>query len=164
MNSLENCSIFSIDKTDLPANESGWGYRWCANNTLDESAVPLTDNYTINKGDPISSKMHVEINGTDNDTSLIYPNATNVTAWNTLTDNDCVYGFYRNDINLTSTFFEENLFGVGSYEYIYNVTNCTNYTDGSLSVESSIVSVTDVSCVWASTLFEGSASAALSSA
>jgi len=130
-NITENCSVFSTTKNDLSANESGWTYKWYANNTTGGDATPLIDSYTINKLNPISN-MHIEINGTDDDTTLIYPNATNVKAWNdNYGDNDCFYGFYRDDINLTSTLNEENSFGVGTYNYIYNVTNCTNYTDNS---------------------------------
>ena len=62
---------------------------------------------------------------------LVYPYESNVTTWENNTEDDCDYNFYRDSLIPGGT--EIMTFGVGTYDYIYNVTNCTNYTDASLT-------------------------------
>ena len=45
------CFNFTTTKNDLPANETGWSYKWFANNIANENAL-LSDTYTINKANP----------------------------------------------------------------------------------------------------------------
>ena len=92
-------------------------------------------NFTITKSDP-SSSMNIEINGDYNDTPLslqyLYPLSMN--AWDSNEgDDDCAYYLYRNDINLSDTLSDDEILGVSVYDYVYNSTECTNYTSGAVS-------------------------------
>jgi len=108
-------------------------YEWRSCAVDNETKENCTDYYyfTIQPADPLS-KMHVTINGADSNQILVYPYLSNITAWNDVGDINCTYGFYRNNIQFPS-FNETNLFGVGTYNYIYNVTGCANYTSSSLT-------------------------------
>jgi hypothetical protein len=62
VNHNSTCLNFTTTKTDLSANETGWNFKWYANNTLNESATPLKGSYTINKA---STSVMLWLNGTE---------------------------------------------------------------------------------------------------
>ena len=106
-------------------------WRVYANDTSNNWNVSDVFSYTV-KGDP-TLNMHIAINGTQQDQTKIYPNVTNVTAWET-NDNDegCTYNLYRNG-QLVSGNSETILLGVGNYTYVYNTSGCNNYLAGSVT-------------------------------
>jgi len=113
-----------------PAGNYNWS--WAVKNSTNHWAVNDTFTFTLNKTDP-STRMYVELNGTNSNISFSYPNGTtNVTASKSnLGDGGCSYNLYRNDTNVSPT-YETALFKAGLYYYTYNTTACENYTSSSI--------------------------------
>ncbi len=102
-----------------------YSYYWNASNGTAWVPSPPRD-FTIEKGIPI---LHLDINSST--WILRYPNSTNVTAWEMNEgDYDCNYIFYRNNLSIEN-FSDITLLGKGNYTYIYNVSECQNYSSNS---------------------------------
>jgi len=113
----------------LPAET--WNYTWYANDTQDVWDQSDRWNYTVIKANP-TTNMYVAINGSETDQIRQYRNSTNVTAWETNTNDDgCSYNLYRNDSSTSNSELLE--LGVGNYTYTYNTTDCANYSSGSIT-------------------------------
>jgi len=113
----------------LPAET--WEY--ICNITLTQNYTSATNSsiYIVQKVDP-TTNMHIAINGSEIDQIKEYPNSTNVTAWETNTNDDgCSYNLYKNDSSTSNPELLE--LGVGNYTYIYNTSECANYSSGSIT-------------------------------
>jgi len=110
---------------------------WTSNSSIATIIMNVT------KGDPASA-MNISINGILADSTLTYPNATNVTGWSTLTDQSNLtfnlYGnttgnttFISNSTSVPYNISDQNLYGVKTYVYIFNTSGNANYTSGSVN-------------------------------
>jgi hypothetical protein len=136
-NITENCSIFSINKIYLSANESGWNYKWYANNTIGET-VSLNDNYTITKAIPDLTTIKLYIDGLTLDKTIIYPEIAEIrgNTFNISGGDDLIFNLYRDDEllgsgNVTNQTVNSTLLSNETYIFVYNTTGGTNWTNGS---------------------------------
>jgi PGF-pre-PGF domain-containing protein len=128
---------------------------WTSNSSI------TTNTTYVNKGNPTST-MNISINGTANDSTVTYPNATNVTGWSTITGQaGLTFNLYKSGAfvnNTTSAPYmidDENFFGVNTYTYIFNTTGNANYTNGTvtrtLTISQSTPSISLTSSSWSVT-------------
>lgn len=78
---------------------------------------------------PISPEDGMNLTGTS---PIVYGNASDFQGTETNAgDSDCVYELYANGNNVTNP--DNKIYGVGTIDYVYNTSGCTNYTAGSVS-------------------------------
>jgi len=113
----------------LPAET--WEYICNITSTQNYTSATNSSIYIVQKADS-TTNMHIVINGSETDQIKQYPNSTNVTAWETNTNDDgCSYNLYRNDSSTSNPELLE--LGVGNYTYTYNTSECANYSSGSIT-------------------------------
>jgi len=126
------CLNFTTTKIDLPVNESGWDYKWYANNTGDKDATPLPDNYTINKApsgtylyiDELRNSKTVDLNWTINFTISTNVSGRMVELWTNYSD-----GTWERWDNSTEPLVNYTKLTVnGVWNFTANFSGDTNYT------------------------------------
>jgi len=119
--------------TDLPANPSGYSFKWYMNDTANNWNVTYEWNYVINKG---YVPLHLAINSTESDQSFIYENITNTTGWSDVTGQDLNFNLYRDDVLIASSSPANEIIrlGFGTYTYVFNTSGGVNYTSNSTSL------------------------------
>jgi hypothetical protein len=110
-------------------------YTYNTSGNVNYSATSKQFNLSITPTSP-ETFMHIAVNGSESDLQTTYPNGTNTSGWNTLSDDsDCTYNLYRNDQLIdsgTDVLVDAILLGVDNYTYVYNTSGCTNYSAGSV--------------------------------
>jgi len=123
------CWNFTATKTDLVANETGWSYKWFANNTLSETAE-LSYTYIINKANnPILLEFNNGTTHSNQNITITY--GTLMSASGICFAGTC--NLYRNNINVSSENGQYVLLGANAdgYEYKVNAIGNQNYSDNS---------------------------------
>ncbi|MEM5803853.1 MAG: PQQ-binding-like beta-propeller repeat protein [Candidatus Aenigmatarchaeota archaeon] len=122
--------------SELSASEYNYTYYTPGNQNYSSAFKQL--NLTIQKAN-ILPYLHVSINGTELDSSYIYENVTNVTAWSSLSNDNINYYFYRNTtdssilIGSNNIISETLLLGAKTYYYVFNTSGNENYSSGSIT-------------------------------
>jgi outer membrane protein assembly factor BamB len=125
---------YSITKTDLPANPSGYTFKWYANDSQNSWASVVEGTYVINKGVNLLTSLTCSPSST-----VTYPIQTTCTGTQSATgDDDVIYYLYR-DGELKSQKMNDNpsetvLLGAGSYVYKFNSSEGANWTANSTGI------------------------------
>jgi uncharacterized membrane protein len=133
----QTCFNCSITKTDLPANTTGYSYRWYANDSANLWNSSITQYYIIQKATPT---LNLLLDNVANDKEVTYPTQTNATAYETNQgDTDITYQLWRNTsttatlIGSGSNIQDILTLGAGTYYYRYNSSEGQNYTAGEIT-------------------------------
>ena len=134
----QTCFNCSITKTDLPANPTGYSYRWYANDSANLWGSSVAQSYIIQKATPT---LNLLLDNVANDKEVTYPAQTNATAYETNQgDTDITYQLWRNT-STTATLIGSGpniqdvlTLGAGTYYYRYNSSEGQNYTSNSTSI------------------------------
>jgi len=145
----------NLYRNDTPINgENGVGLVLAAGAHAYVCNVTQTENYTsdssfqiyaVNKAD-LTSSLHIAIDGSETDQQFKYPHTTNTTGWSTAgVTQDLVFNLYRNGalIGAGNPNPDNVLLGVNSYTYIYNTSGGQNYTSGTTSARSLVITKGD---------------------
>lgn len=131
-------NVTSENNQNVVLAASTWNYTCNVSQSQNYTAAENSSLFVINKLDP-SSFLHLALNGSEANLSVVYPAATNATGWSDLADNQ--------DMNLTlrrngsfiasgSPATEIAQLAAGLHQYVYNTSGGANYTAGSAPVRS----------------------------
>jgi len=125
---------YSITKTDLPANPSGYTFKWYANDSQNSWASVVEGTYVINKGVNLLTSLTCSPSST-----VTYPIQTTCTGTQSTTGDDGVIYYLYRDGELKSQKMNENpsetvLLGAGSYVYKFNSSEGANWTANSTGI------------------------------
>ena len=114
--------------TDLSANTTGYTYRWYGNDTSNNWNSTTSLVYVINQNTSTSNYMNLTLNGIESNLTATYPNTTNATGWNSISQ--LTFTLYRNTTSIgTTNPISDNLqLGVGIYNYTYYTAGNANYS------------------------------------
>ncbi|MFH1521336.1 MAG: hypothetical protein ABIF18_00085, partial [archaeon] len=125
--------VYSFSISDLSVGV--YNYRWFANDTFGNSNNTGIGSYTIDKATPTGL-----LSGT---ASINYLIAGDVTGSETNTgDGGCSYKLYREGVEVSNP--DIDVLGVGVWNYIYNSTECDNYS-ASASLDTFVLTVNKIS-------------------
>ena len=125
---------YSVTVTDLPVGE--YFYKWFANDTSDNWAASAAYSFNVTQNTSAASFVGLALNGTEANTTYIYPQAINATAWRNFTEVGNLSLWKESSIvnsTLTaSSRSQEILLGNGTYNYTLTFTS-TNYSAVSIT-------------------------------
>ncbi len=125
-----NCSYVF---TDLAAGTHA--YRWYARDPSNNRNQTSLLNYVITQAN-ITNFLHLALNGSESNLTVIYPTTTNATGWSDLNVLSIVYNLYRNNAQVVSgdPASDIRVLGAGVYNYVYNTTGNQNYSAGTTPI------------------------------
>jgi hypothetical protein len=130
----DNTTEFYVNKTDLPANESGWNYRWYANDTGNNYNSTNQQIYIIAKN--TSGYLNLTLDGIENNRSYNRYDNANFTVYLNLTGKtvylNSTYPSFSLQSNASSVLYNiTNLSSLGIFSLIAYWDGDENYTSSS---------------------------------
>ncbi|MEM4214935.1 MAG: hypothetical protein QW484_01035 [Candidatus Pacearchaeota archaeon] len=125
-----NCSyVFN----DLAA--ANYSYRWYARDAGNNHNSTSLLTYAVTQA-PIAGFLHLALNESETNLTVIYPATTNATGWSDLNVSSITYNLYRNGLLVATGDPASDIrtLGAGIYNYVYNTTGNQNYSAGSTPI------------------------------
>lgn len=140
--------VWEINMTDLPANETGYPFRWFANDASGNMAVTPISNFFLLKTTPI---LHLTLNDVGSDLTVQEGTETNATGW--VETGDTV-GFDLASLYRQGSGPGGQIFGspasqivtlpVGEYQYLYSYAETENFTNSDITRNLTVTQTPDV--------------------